>query len=215
VLTGDVSQDFSEAAYLTAAKSLANFQCPIYWLPGNHDVPDVMYKTFANTSLKEDKAILLGNWLLILLNSHYPKHVEGLLGRGELSKLEYYLSQHPTQHTLVFLHHHPVLVGSKWLDKSILQNPDQLFEVIDRYPQVKGIVCGHVHQVFETERRGVPIISAPSTCIQFLPGSEDFALDSKNPGYRWFELNADGTFQSGVERLVNFVNTSDFTSKGY
>jgi len=215
VLTGDISQDYSAPAYLYVAKALQNFTCPIYWLAGNHDVPDIMQKTFAGTHLKEDKAILLGDWLLILLNSHYPKHVEGLLGRAELSRLDYYLSQHPKQHTLVFLHHHPICVGSKWLDKSCLQNADDFFAITDRHSQIRGIICGHVHQVFETQRQGVPIISAPSTCIQFLPSSEGFALDRIHPGYRWIELHSDGTFQTGVERLPQFVNTADFSATGY
>jgi 3',5'-cyclic-AMP phosphodiesterase len=215
VLTGDLSQDETEAAYLYVAKSCERFSCPIYWLPGNHDVPDVMQKTFAKTQFKEDKAILLGSWLLILLNTHYPKHVPGMLGRSELSRLAYFLSEHPDQHALVFMHHQPVPVGSQWLDNLGLLNAADFFAITDKYPQIRGIIFGHVHQAFETHRQGVPILSAPSTSVQFLPGQEKFALDLINPGYRWFDLNPDGTFKTGVERVVNFDNTVDLSSEGY
>src|SRR5580704_3318027 len=63
ILTGDLSQDDSAGAYLYIAKACERFTCPVYWIPGNHDVPDLMQKTFVQTQLKEDKAILLGNWL--------------------------------------------------------------------------------------------------------------------------------------------------------
>lgn len=215
VLTGDVSQDESATAYLNVAKACERFSCPVYWLPGNHDIPDLMQMTFAKTQLKEDKAILHGNWLLILLNSHYPRHVSGLLGRSELSRLEYFLSQHPQQNTLVFMHHHPVTIGVKWLDKQVLINADDFFDITDLHSQIRGIICGHVHQVFETHRQGVPILSAPSTCFQFVPNTPNFALDDISPGYRWFDLNPDGTFKTGVERVVNFNNTVDFSSTGY
>jgi Icc protein len=215
ILSGDIAQDYSTEAYLHVAKKMQIFTCPIYWFAGNHDVPDVMQKTFSSTHLKDDKAILLGDWLIVLLNSHSPKHVSGQLGRSELSRLDYYLTQHPTKHALVFLHHHPITVGSKWLDSSCLQNPDDFFAVIDHHPNVCGIFCGHIHQVFETQRQGVPIISAPSTCIQFLPGSQEFALDQLAPGYRWIDLQVEGAFQTGVERVPQFVNTVDFSAKGY
>jgi len=215
LLTGDLSQDESPGAYLNIAKACERFSCPVYWLPGNHDIPDLMQKTFAQTQMKEDKAILLGNWLLILLNSHYPRHVSGFLGRSELSRLEYFLSQHPHQHTLIFMHHHPVPIGVKWLDQQIVMNADDFFDITDQHSQIRGIIFGHVHQVFETHRKGVPILSAPSTCFQFAPNTADFALDDINPGYRWFELKPDGTFKTGIERVVNFTNTVDFSSRGY
>lgn len=215
VITGDIAQDESAQAYLNLAKYCERFSCPVYWVPGNHDAPDLMQKTFAQTQLKSDKAVLIGDWQLILLNSHYPKHVAGLLGRSELSRLAYFLSEHTDQHALIFMHHHPVQTGAKWLDQLALINADDFFSIVDQYSQIRGIICGHVHQVFETQRKGVPILSAPSTSIQFLPAVDDFTLDDINPGYRWFELQPDGTFKTGVERVVNFNNTVDFSSEGY
>jgi Icc protein len=215
VLTGDLSQDETAPAYHHIAKSCERFKCPIYWIPGNHDNPTLMQKIFEKTQLHQEKAILLGNWLFILLNSHYPKHVEGLLAKTEFSHLEHYLSLHPKQHTLLFMHHPPVTVGSKWVDNLALKNADKLFAITDKFPQIKAIVCGHVHQEFNTTRKNIPIYTTPSTCIQFKSNSNNFALDSLNPGYRWFDLNSNGTFETGVERVLNFQNTVDFSSQGY
>jgi Icc protein len=55
-----------------------------------------------------------------------------------------------------------------------------------------------VHQVHDTERNGVKLFSTPSTCAQFLPLSNSFAIDRRPPGYRWLDLNPDGTITTEV-----------------
>lgn len=215
VLTGDMSQDNSEAAYERVVKAFQSFSCPVYWIPGNHDDPELLETVFSKSTFKDDKAVVVDEWLLIFLNSHYPKHVAGLLSRSELSRLEHFLSQHHDKHAMLFLHHPPVSVGSAWLDKSRLTNPDDLFNITDKHSNIRAIISGHAHQAYETHRQGVPILSTPSTCIQFLSHSQQFALDTLSPGYRWIELQADGKFKTGVERVKNFENTVDFSATGY
>ena len=41
-------------------------------------------------------------------------------------------------------------------------------------------------------------MSTPSTCAQFLPRSDFFALDERPPGLRWLELHADGRIETEV-----------------
>jgi Icc protein len=215
ILTGDMSQDNSAEAYERVVKAFGKFTCPIYWIPGNHDDPELLASVFSKSKFKDDKAIVLGNWLLVLLNSHYPKHVAGQLSRSELSLLDHYLTEHADKNALVFLHHPPVPFGAAWLDKSRLINPDDLFNITEKHSHVRGIICGHAHQDYQTHHRGLPIISAPSTCIQFLPHQQEFTLDTLGPGYRWMELQSDGKFKVGVERVKDFENTVDFSAKGY
>lgn len=215
ILTGDLSQDNSERAYKSIVSMFASFACPIYTLPGNHDDPALLESIFQQAPFKRDKIILQENWRLILLNSHYPHHVAGLLSHTELSRLAHYLEQDSTKDTLIFLHHPPVPVGAAWLDQSRLINAEALFECVDKYATVRGIICGHVHQVFEGYHKHIALLSSPSTCIQFLPLSHKFALDTLAPGYRWIELQQDGNFKTGVERVKNFENTADFMAEGY
>lgn len=215
ILTGDLSQDETQAAYEYIAKMCKRFQCPVTWLPGNHDDPALMEAVFRASTFQSDKAIIMGNWLFILLNTHYPKHVEGLLSKNELSRLEYYLDLHRKLNCMIFMHHPPVSVGSKWVDNLKLKNADNFFAITDKFPNIKAIVCGHVHQAFHTTRKNVDIFTTPSTCIQFKSNSASFALDKQNPGYRWFDLTPKGSFKTGVERLVNYNNSTDFSSSGY
>jgi len=64
---------------------------------------------------------------------------------------------------------------------------------------VCAVLWGHVHQAFEGERRGVRLLATPSTCAQFLPESDDFAVDHRPPAYRLLELRADGTMATALK----------------
>ncbi len=69
---------------------------------------------------------------------------------------------------------------------------------------VRAVLWGHVHQHFEGERNGVRLMSTPSTCAQFLPRSDGFAIDRRPPGYRWLELRDDGTIATDVVWVPDF-----------
>lgn len=219
VLSGDLAQDKTVDAYHYIAEVCEQFACSVYWIPGNHDMPALMQKIFVSSAyahMKAEKTVLLNDhWLLVLLDTHYPGHVAGLLSQSELIRLAQSLDCYPDKNTLIFLHHHPVPVGSTWLDNLGLLNAQDLFAIIDQHAQVRGLVCGHVHQAFETQRQGVKILASPSTCIQFASNSQTFALSNQNPGYRWIELLPNGLFETGIQRLENFVNTANFDLKGY
>jgi Icc protein len=58
-------------------------------------------------------------------------------------------------------------------------------------------------------------MSTPSTCIQFLPRSSNFALDPATPGYRWLDLHPDGHIETAVERIAAVTGKVDMASNGY
>ncbi|MNE97422.1 3',5'-cyclic adenosine monophosphate phosphodiesterase CpdA [compost metagenome] len=51
--------------------------------------------------------------------------------------------------------------------------------------------------------------------MQFTPGSEDFAVDTRSPGYRWLRLLADGRVETGVSRVTGIDFEVDYSVKGY
>jgi Icc protein len=53
-----------------------------------------------------------------------------------------------------------------------------------------------VHQSYDDDYHGIRILATPSTCRQFLPGADEFAVDDKPPAYRRITLTADGTVDS-------------------
>ena len=115
------------------------------------------------------------------------------------------LGGQPELHALITLHHQPVPVGGAWLDEVSLANPDDLFAVLDRHAQVRGVLFGHVHQVFEGERNGVRLMASPSTCFQFVRDGEDLGIGDDPPGYRRLALRPDGAIESAVHWLAGGV----------
>jgi Icc protein len=215
LLTGDLSQDETEGAYQKIVQRFIPLGIPTYWLPGNHDHVPTMQRILHRPPIFAEKLLERGGWKFLLLNTNVPGQVYGALNTESLHWLETQLSQTPAaQPTLIAMHHPPFWVGSPWLDKSGLQNTTAFFEVIDHYPQVQLVLFGHIHQEFCCERHSVTYLSTPSTCIQFMPHSDNFALDDARPGFRLLRLYPNGQFETLVERVF-FSQQLDFAAQGY
>jgi 3',5'-cyclic-AMP phosphodiesterase len=206
VATGDIAEDESDAAYDRFREALSATGLPVYCLPGNHDAPASMAMMLDSDGFQFCGQARLGEWLIVMLDSHVPRNVRGRLSATELSRLETAIAQQAGRPTLIGVHHPPVRVGSRWLDRLGLQNADELFGAIDRHDQVRGVLCGHVHQACDTHRGPVRVMTTPSTCAQFLPGTEHCVMDQRPPGYRWLRLHADGTIQTEVVWLDGWRN---------
>ena len=63
--------------------------------------------------------------------------------------------------------------------------------------------------------KGIKMMASPSTCIQFLPMSDEFAVDPIPPGYRWLELHPDGRIVTGIRRIEEIPGHIDMASVGY
>ncbi len=214
-VTGDLVHDETEQGYKHLRQVLQRLKVPTHLIPGNHDDAGFIRSEFGQGMINCDKQVVRGGWQVLLLNSQLPGQVGGHLDDKELRWLERRLTKSDSPYSIIFLHHHPVPVGCKWLDPLGLDNPEKLFEVIASHPQVKAVVWGHVHQEFDEVRAGVRLLSTPSTCIQFTPGVEGFELDYLPPGYRWFRLHPDGAFETGVRRLGGVPEGLDPSAEGY
>ena len=213
--SGDIASSGHRACYERFVQSLRRyFEQPLAWLPGNHDSADIMLAMHQDLHA-EQRLLRLGNWFLVLLDSSVPGQVYGQLAAGELDFLAHQLRSNPDQYFMICLHHQPVQVGSEWIDQYTVRNADALFQITDAFPQVKLISWGHVHQEYESARRGVALFATPSTCVQFKPQCIDFTVDTLMPGYRWFDLNDDGSFSTGVERVTGKHYVIDYKSAGY
>lgn len=201
LLTGDLSQDETPASYERLWQLVAPLAVPTYWIRGNHDQQDSLAPILSTPPLSSEKAFGLGNWRFVLLNSQVPHRVEGTLSEASLSWLEQQLQQYPDHPTLVALHHHPIPINSPWMDALRLSNPDALFEVLDHYAQVKLVVFGHIHQAFQTVRRGVTYLGCPSTCLQFQPNQATLVLDPIGPGFRLIDLDQGGHHTTQVQYI--------------
>jgi len=196
LVTGDLVQD-DPSGYLRFKSILSSLRKPVLCIPGNHDEPEAMRHSLCEEPFQYCGTYAIGGWQFVMLDSYDPGHVGGRLTASELARLDAELAK-SSAHTLVCLHHHPVEMSSRWLDGIGLANADEFWRVIDAHANVRGIVWGHVHQVYDGERNGVRLFATPSTGAQFLPKSDRYAVDSRPPAYRRFDLRADGRIHSEV-----------------
>jgi len=200
LVTGDIVHD-EPGGYRHFRVVMVETGLPVYCLPGNHDVPAALPLAVAGTPVQVGGHVDLGNWRIVLLDSSVPGQAHGRLAAPELERLDGALRDAHGRHVLVGVHHHPVPHDSRWLDSVGLHNAADLFAVADRHASVRAIVWGHVHQEFDALRKGTRLLAVPSTCAQFLPHSEQFAIDPAPPGYRRLTLRADGSIDTEVVRL--------------
>lgn len=215
VATGDLTHDGSPVAYQQVRECFDRLRLPVYCLPGNHDEAGALRDCMNGDRYHSTAYVQVSGWQLAFVDSTVKGSDGGHLVSRELTRLDEALTLAPNLPAIVWLHHQPVPIGSRWLDSMAVDNPDDFFRIIDRHPQVRAIVWGHVHQCFEHTYRGIQLLAGPSSCIQFLPNSEGFAIDQIPPGYRWFDLYSDGRFTTGVERLATIPGTINLNARGY
>ncbi|MDJ0732553.1 MAG: 3',5'-cyclic-AMP phosphodiesterase [Nostocaceae cyanobacterium] len=214
LLTGDLSGDGKPESYERVDNLLRPLQIPTYWLPGNHDCAMTMEEILNLGLFSRRKSFERGGWHFILLDSSVPDCVHGHLSLETLDWLDFQLTITANKPTLIALHHPPFAVNSDWLDTSKLQNSQELFAILDRHPQVKLVLFGHIHQEFQHQRHQVQYLGTPSTCIQFCPQSSNFALEQKSPGFRHLKLYPQGTWETWIER-VPYFHQLELTATGY
>lgn len=199
LVTGDIVQDESRAGYERFKEIMTPLGVPVLCIPGNHDDPKLMGEILNSGSFKVGGDLRFGPWSIVLLNTFLTGEDAGGLGEARLAGLAKTLDSHVSQHVLVCMHHQPMPMGSAWLDGVGLRDAAAFLEIIDAHDNVRVVLWGHVHQASDRQRGAIRFLSTPSTCSQFLPGSEFFAIDSRPPGLRWLELFPNGEISTRVD----------------
>ena len=201
LLTGDLVHDSVHIAYEKLKNQLRSLSMPVFCLAGNHDDPALMHKLLNEKNIHTSRTIKFENWRVLLLNTHLPDSHSGRLQAEELLFLEQGLEEGCGKNILIGLHHPPVPIASSWMDAMALQNPEELFSILDKYSEVRGLVWGHIHQVFKSERNGIQLHGSPSSCVQFKPKTDKFVRDDLGPGYSVLQLHKDGSIDIDVYRV--------------
>jgi Icc protein len=194
IVTGDVVQDDSAAAYLHFAKLLGATGLPVYCLPGNHDVRELMRTALAKPPFFYCESVESGSWLIVSIDSCVRGQAGGRISNAELDRMDQEIAASDAAHVMVCLHHPPVLVDSRWLDSVGLGNRDEFLQRAGTSGKVRLIIFGHVHQAFDADLDNMRIIGTPSTCRQFAPKRPLFTVDDRPPAYRKIQLHENGSF---------------------
>ncbi|BAW95798.1 putative 3',5'-cyclic-nucleotide phosphodiesterase [[Synechococcus] sp. NIES-970] len=211
ILTGDLAHDGEAIAYERLRDLVEATQIPSYWLPGNHDDPEVMAGILQGDYLSAERSISLDQWQLLLLDSHHenPAYGEGFLSAQQLAWLAAQLEQHQNLPVAIALHHHVVPAGIDWLDQINVTNCGEFWQVVQQHPQVKTVFFGHVHLEYSVTQGGIPCFGTPSTCTQVTPPNQELKEGDRQrweqPGFRLFDLHDDGRFATTVQRIPWFL----------
>lgn len=203
IASGDLAHDPLPDVYARFLDTIrACSDAPLLCLPGNHDV-------LASMSVLPRERLDLGNWSIVPFDSHEDDKTPALVTEADRRQAPDAIGRTAAEHILVAAHHPFVEVNAPWLDRDRIQKPEELVEWLAECSQpgsrLRAIVFGHAHQEVTGHCAKVPVYGTPSTCFQFKPGSQQFALDDEHPGYRWLELAEDGGLATEVRRVTTFA----------
>ena len=199
VVTGDIAQDGEAEAYRQFARLLKGEGSPVYCLPGNHDDKQRLSAAIDGKVVSMPRHVVKKEWLLLFLDSSRRGEDQGNISAIQRGWIKAMVAKYPRHHAALFIHHHPIPVGSEWLDTHHgMVNGEEALDELTRLPQLRTIVCGHIHQQLDCLRGGIRILGTPSTCLQFLPESERLSFTAQPPAYRRLVLHHDGSIDTEV-----------------
>ena len=208
LMSGDLADNAADAEYELVHELLGQLGAPAYVLPGNHDDRDALRRNFdlpGAVGTPVQYAVELGPLRLVVLDSTRPGEDRGELDADRLSWLDAELRGAPDRVTLIALHHPPVSTGIAAWDELGLPATDRraLGAVLDRHPQVRRVVAGHMHRTMTAELAGRAVLVVPSTYIQtrlnFNP--QEIETVAEPPGFAVHAL-LDGELASHVQPVT-------------
>ena len=203
-MTGDTAHDENHATYEQVKASLCQWETQLRIVPGNHDNREALRALFPQqTDGPYDRLNFetqADDWLILGLDTQIPGQVPGEIGQEQLTWLRSKLMRSMECPTILFQHHPPFSVHCPGLDQVGLQDTDRLHQLLLEFPQVRLILCGHVHQEVIASFGGSLAMTTPSVGPAFRARTEVLELDSAPPAYRIVELNSNGSWSTQVLR---------------
>ncbi|WP_341895930.1 phosphodiesterase [Ferrovibrio terrae] len=174
LLTGDLVDLGRPEEYDHLKSILSPLQQRIIAIPGNHDERDAMRDAFAHGGYLPAER---GSFLQFAIDDDYPLRIIGLdtlipgQGGGELCGdrlrwLDATLAQRPETPTLVMMHHPPFTTGIGHMDKIGLKGAAGFEDIVAGHPQIRLILCGHLHRTIRADIGGRTALTCPSPAHQ-------------------------------------------------
>lgn len=224
VLTGDLT-DFGRAEEYEHLRRLLEplGDLPIYLLPGNHDERQQLRASFPDHSyLGTDGfvqySVPVGDLTVIALDTVVPGASEGSLCAQRLDWLARELETHRARPVVIAMHHPPfrTLIGHMD-DIGLLDGAPELEALVQRYPNVQRIVCGHLHRSIQVGFGGTVAMTAPSpahqVCLDLAPDAAS-AWTLEPPGFALHALPVGGRLVSHLVASGRYEGPYPFHDDG-
>lgn len=199
LITGDLAEDTTLSTYQWLAQALQGLSCPIYVIPGNHDDVGLLRQGLQGVA-DFSSHFFCEDWQIIMLDSSVQGQDAGYLTNTVLDDLQQTLSKHLDNPSLVFFHHHPILINCPFMDQVPLQNADELWQIVQQYPQVKHLYHGHIHREFYAHYAHIPVTGTPATSVQLGHQAGKFTYHPRS-GWREIYLAENGQYHDKVVYL--------------
>jgi Icc protein len=199
IITGDLSDDGTEASYRALAECLGSFPLPTRLLVGNHDKREVFAAVFGDEQRDAEGFIqgsldLQDHRLLFLDTVKDAPTSAGAYCARRRAWLKDRLETAEGRSALIFMHHPPFDIGHALMDLIKLEEPDD-FHAVVRGHDVKHLFFGHAHRAISGQWRGIPFSALPSLNHQLpLVGGSVATVYSEEPAmYGVAMIEADRT----------------------
>ena len=113
VVTGDLIQDDSAAAYANFRGLLGSLEIPVYCVPGNHDVRELMREALQDAPFSYCGTVHHDDWLIVGIDSCVSERAGGSISAAEFDRVDAEISASDTANVMLYLHHPPVALGSR------------------------------------------------------------------------------------------------------
>lgn len=171
LVSGDLAEHAEDGEYDLVRELLAPLGSAVYVLPGNHDDRAALRRHFDLPGADGEPVQYsadLGPLRLVALDTTRPGEDPGALDEERLSWLDAELAAAPDAPTVLAMHHPPLVTGIPALDAIGLPATDReaLAAVVERHPQVRTLVAGHLHRAITTVLACRAVLVVPSTYMQ-------------------------------------------------
>ena len=164
LVSGDLVHDGGREDYALVQELLAPLGDRVVAIPGNHDDAALVRELFGDPG-----EVAVGDLRLVLCDTTIPGADTGTLDVGAL-RARLASDDRPT---VIAMHHPPLVTGIAAIDELTLRREcrDELAALLAESPQVKAVVCGHVHRVTFETLGGCGVFTGPATYEQIEPGA--------------------------------------------
>lgn len=173
VVSGDIVNCGHPDEYQVAHQILGYLNYPLFIIPGNHDDKnhflEYLYPLCPQLGTDaQNMRYVIDDFAvrLLFIDSSCSGSAKGWLTNETLNWLQIELITGKDKPTAIFMHHPPLPLGSAQMDPIACENGYHLLQLIERFPALIRVFCGHNHCLIMTQYRQAIIATIPGTVHQ-------------------------------------------------
>ncbi|MBR8639110.1 phosphodiesterase [Streptomyces tuirus] len=212
LVTGDIADNGTEPEYEEAARILGlrdgDAPFPVLTCPGNHDSRGPYRKALLSRPGAEgpvNSVHVFDAGAVLMCDSSVPGSDDGELDEETYDWIESALDELDAGlPALLAFHHPPAALHHPLPDAYRLRHPDRLAGLLERRPEIAGLITGHAHSPAATSFAGRPLVVGPGvTWTLRLPWEGEQAGDrDAPPGLAFHVLDDEGRLTSHFRVVV-------------